>query len=232
MIKFLKWDSDFFKINIANLDIENNSIDLILIENFIKKNNLKLIQSLILSDKINLINKLESNNFKLEESVVTFIKKINEYKENIEPLIRIAKIEDLSYIKTYLSGIFKESRYKRIVKKELVNKFYYIWVKKAILGEFDDICFVYEIEEKPVGFITIKKNEDSGIIGLIAVSSDFQGKRIGKKLIEYSENYLLDNGISKFYVKTQGSNILAQNFYIKNNFLIKDLKYWLYRIIK
>jgi len=230
MINKLEWDSKFFNKNIANLDITSLKINFDKVENFVKNNKIDIIQTLAPSNKINLINDLENHFFKMEESVVTFTKKITKINYKNDENIKIANIEHLDYMKKYLNGIFKESRYKRIVSKELIDSFYYTWLKKAILGKFDDICFIYELDNLPIAFITLKINNKKANIGLIAVSPNFQGKGIGYKLIQHSERFLLQKGVEIFNVRTQGSNILAQNFYIKNSFFIDSLKFWFYKV--
>ncbi|WP_022671126.1 hypothetical protein [Hippea alviniae] len=43
--------------------------------------------------------------------------------------------------------------------------------------------------------------------------------------MRFLENYLIDKNISILKVITEGSNISAQIFYIKNGFFVRDIKY-------
>ena len=79
---------------------------------------------------------------------------------------------------------------------------------------------------KLAGFVTCKiLNREQSQIGLIGVDKEYQGKKIGTLLVQFLENYLIDMNINILKVITEGSNISAQNFYIKNGFFVRDVKY-------
>ena len=69
-------------------------------------------------------------------------------------------------------------------------------------------------DEGIVGFCTLLDKE----IELIAVKSEYQGKGIGRKLIDACIDVAASRGDKTLVVKTQGSNRAARNFYEKCGF--------------
>ncbi len=65
---------------------------------------------------------------------------------------------------------------------------------------------------------SLDDNSKSGKIELIKVDSDHQGQRIGSKMIDTIENYLIDNNYNTLIVGTQVNNIPAINLYHKMGF--------------
>ena len=103
--------------------------------------------------------------------------------------------------------------------------FYFEWIKKAILGKFDDVCYVYQIQGKIIGFVTCRKEEniDSGRIGLIGIAPEFHGGKIANYLIRRSDIYFKNNGMLNVVVSTQIDNYRAVNFYFGAGFRAKNM---------
>ena len=157
---------------------------------------------------------------------VIFIKLINNFVE-----------KDLS-IGSYLNGegnlatLYKlalvsgqHSRF-RLDERFSSGKFedmYKIWVENSINNKIADEIFVYCIDDKICGFITIKITNDVGKIGLLAVDPEYQGLSIGKKLIKFCEAYCFNNEVKYLEVATQFRNDGANNFYTKCGFDVKEI---------
>ena len=92
------------------------------------------------------------------------------------------------------------------------EELYKIWIEKAIQDN-DVKVFTYIEKNEIVGFVTLSINKDEGYIGLIAVDPNFQGKNIGRQLINKCESFLFENKISKLNIPTQKNNISAVHFY-------------------
>ena len=85
----------------------------------------------------------------------------------------------------------------------------------SINKKFADKIFYYLLEKEVVGFVTVKNSNDFSTIGLIAVNNNYQGRGIGKQLINIVENYCLELNINELRIPTQKENISACNFYKK-----------------
>lgn len=216
---YLKWESEFFNKKVFLLKQFQEDIS---------KNKLKydLIESSVKLDEKEKIKFLEKNDFKLEELSIKFKKKIEEnYEINFE--YQKADKEDIKNLINF-SKFFIQSRF-NIFGKEKVIEFYSEWIRNSILGSFDDVCFFLKDNNKIIGLITLKNLDFNEIrIGLIVVHKDFQRKGIGKKLLMIAEDYCIKNKKINLFVTTQGTNIKAQNFYIKNGFFVSNINVWYY----
>ena len=66
-------------------------------------------------------------------------------------------------------------------------------------------------------------------ISLIGVASNSQGQGIGHLLISKAIEYCQANNIDTLEVCTESANIPALNFYIANDFKIKQIENWYYQ---
>ena len=98
-----------------------------------------------------------------------------------------------------------------------------------VLAKFDDCCLVLKVENTISGFVTVRIRGSEATIGLIGVATPFQGKGIGKQLLELVQNYSAAKKAKVIKVATQTSNISAANLYGKNGFAIADISYWFYK---
>jgi dTDP-4-amino-4,6-dideoxy-D-galactose acyltransferase len=111
-----------------------------------------------------------------------------------------------------LSG--HKSRFKK--DNHLNHKFeslYKLWIKKSLSGEMADAVFVAQSNDIIQGFVTVKKKNNHGQIGLIAVAPEAQGKGFGSKLLQAAEYWYVQNNIKKCTVVTQLDNIGACKLY-------------------
>lgn len=130
-----------------------------------------------------------------------------------------------------LSGTY--SRFK--TDPALSHKFsdmYSLWLTRSLNREIADEVFIYKSNERITGFVTVKRNNDNvGVIGLIAVSEQEQGKSIGKKLVNCAKAWCIKNNIQKLTVATQKENEEACKFYKRCGFELaeEDFIYHLHR---
>ncbi|MBI3380320.1 GNAT family N-acetyltransferase [Candidatus Gottesmanbacteria bacterium] len=126
--------------------------------------------------------------------------------------------EDWNNIYNVSSIIAKNSRFNKDLRiRKYAKKIYKQWILNSILsGYADDYVFI-RYKKLIIAFLTIKRNNASYSIDLIGVDAKFQNKGIGSLLISYMiEKYRTSN----FYTGTQAENIIALNFYLKNQFKI------------
>ncbi len=226
-IKKLKWDSDFFGFGIADLlegRIEN-------IDELTIKGDIKLIWTLVGADNSRYINRLTQSGFEFVDLRLTFFRVA--CATNTEGT-RLATKNDLpELIKLAGQAFLKDSRFNhKNFSQQKTKKLYELWVEKSVAGSFDDCCFVAEVEGEIAGFATYKKiSRSDSSIGLIATSKKFQNKGIGSKLILKCLDFAHSQKRKTLLVGTEGKNIAAQNFYIKNGFKIKKIESWYYKWI-
>lgn len=221
MLKKLEWDSNFFEREIYKID-SFKDID------GVNKNNFKngLIQICIEENEKEEKEKIREKNFKYIVGHMTLKKDIYKSFQSNENVVE-ATIEDLEDLKRIVKGLYEFSRFNEINSKK-VDSFYQEWIRKAILKEYDDICFIYKEEKRIIGFVTLKKNKNSMIIGLIGVDKKNTSHGIGKELIKKTEEYAINNNCKTIEVTTQSENKRAVKFYNQNGFSIVEKREWFY----
>lgn len=218
MIKKLEWDSDFFNLEVGEINGDEkyqgedvSGYDLIYV---ISKEDIQLdIQHF-------------ENTF--SEVKVIFAKTIENEKQLDAPIFDYEKLgidkEEL-YFLAYESG--KNSRFLLDGKLDQnhFRKLYKAWVDNSVNKKFADGVLVYFEQTQLKGFVTYKIKEEAASVGLIAVHPEYQGQGIGSKLLKYLENLSLEKGVTQITIPTQLSNIQACNFYEKQGYSIKSKTY-------
>lgn len=231
-IKKLKWDSDYFGFGIADLRLSPQDADLAQVEDYARKNGIKFIQARSDISKIESIDILERAGFGFADLRLTYGLDLEKTKTRKTEII-IADKSDISALKKIADNIFLDSRfYHKGFDREKVKKLYMIWVESAVLGNFDDICIKAVKDKKITGFITAKFLRGGRVrVGLLGVGKDYQGKGIGTELVQVLAFHCKKNKKRFIEVSTQGKNLRASNFYIKNNFRLKKVESWYYKFL-
>jgi len=228
--KQLKWDSDFFGYKIAQVNNgESIEIKLPSILTFLKESDYKLLVWKIPLENKKLFEIAINNKGILVDEKTTYTILINKniinsntpkiieypYKGINKELLNLA-IESGEFSRFKIDLNFKNGEFKKLYKK---------WIERSVKKEIAEKVFVYILNNKIVGMITIGKKNSKGAIGLIAVNKEYRGLNIGKQLIQNAINYFNSISVTKLEVVTQGKNKQACLFYEKCNFKIKKIEY-------
>ena len=238
LVSILKWDSEFFGCKVAYLSCRNLTNNIIYkIDRFIKTNNVRLIEYLCNCHDDRSVKIAEKNNFHFTDIRLTFdlnlIHKHNVYlPSGFE--IKLASVNDISKLQGLTNNMYKDSRYFYDGNFDLnkINEFYSSWIEKAVLGTFDKICYTLYYQDVPIGFCSIKYvSEHIANIGLFGIDPVYAGKRLGKILLQEVCNKLMDDGIKKMFVVTQGRNYSAQRTYQSVGFKTYSTQLWYHKWI-
>ena len=228
-MKKLIWESCFFNQPCGELDNFNEDFDGQAASKY------DWLQSKVLIDSEEKIHFLEKNGFLFEDLKLTFDKILigdESHDVNKDVIIKEASKSDIKQVQEISKSVLPEkSRFVSVVGDRKTSDFYAEWSAKSIAHDFDDVCYVAETHSGQIaGFITLKY---IGVlyakIGLLAVSADFQKRSIASMLLRYCEHFLVSKGINNLSVATEGKNIAAQRFYIKNKFNISTIECWFYK---
>lgn len=225
MLKQLGWESDFFQMNCAEVpEGTSQALDIRMFERF------DWVQARRGVDDTKSIRSLEKAGFFLEDLRITFSKMLSHNCDTSKNDTFQASRSDIEAVRQISKSAFVEySRFVSLVGAAKTANFYEAWAENAILGTHDDLCRVIKIDEECVGFVTLKCFKDGkSRIGLIGVVDRYKNRGIGKKLIASIENSALDLGCQEVAVVTEGKNIPAQRFYIRNGYNIDCIEYWHY----
>lgn len=183
-----------------------------------------------LSQKIINSLKLENLKIKLASTMVTFERR---YKENKKVYLdcREAKKKDIPQLKKICLENTSNSRFFNDLSLPL--KFRKIYRAEWILNFFKkkrgDILIVAYKKKKVIGFILMLKKSFGLQIDLIVSSKNYQNKKVGTSLINYTNNnFLKKNNIIK--AGTQLNNIKANKIYKKLGFIKNKNKSYVYHI--
>jgi dTDP-4-amino-4,6-dideoxy-D-galactose acyltransferase len=219
MIEQLHWDSEFFNLKIGKFESQNLTLPLLrnLLE-FKKKENYNLIYLFTQTVEADAAEMLENKHLYPVDEKVVFSKEVNEqlsFPENIQ--LYSKPLGQYLLNLALLSG--HKSRFK--TDNRLNHKFeslYTLWIQKSLTGEMADAVLIAQSENTIEGFVTLKKKEQHGQIGLIAVAPEAQGKGIGSKLMQAADYWYWQNNLKTCSVVTQLKNTGACKLYEKNGY--------------
>ena len=137
--------------------------------------------------------------------------------------IRLATEKDLLEIMTMYASCVKEMQNKniyqwdeqypnsKIIKKDIANNTYYILKKKNII-----IAGITIDEIQSPIYNTIKWKDKSGlflVVHRLGISGNYWGQGIGKKLMSYAEEMVIEKKFKSIRLDTYSKNPIALNFY-------------------
>jgi ribosomal protein S18 acetylase RimI-like enzyme len=216
MMKELTWDSEFFNVKIGEWNLDEGDSE--------GANPFELVYVKSSSKKAPILEGFK-NSFGETKVVFTkqLIKKAIE-EQNIHSASNSADLNSL-YNLAYESGKFSRFKLDERFGIENFQKLYRAWVDNSINKRFADDVIVSIQNDIITGFVTYKATNNFATIGLIAVHPEYQGHGIGKKLLDFVEQQLLEKHILELRIPTQLENNGACSFYSKQGYTILETSY-------
>lgn len=215
MIKRMKWDSDFFNLEVGELDIKKGNY----LEGYTDYDLLYAISP----EEFDL--KLDGFENSFSEQKVKFYKELQETKnlsENVfsytQTAYDIHEVYDLAYESGKHSRFLLDENFEPEKFKEL----YKLWIDNSITKNFADDILLFKSEGKTIGLLSYKIIHNDASVGLIAVSLQHQGMGIGAIMLRHLETTLYDKGILSLTIPTQQENQQACYFYTKQGYSISE----------
>jgi len=236
LFKKLQWDSAYFGFNIGFISCLRLTPNIErIVKDFTKSEKIELLEYLCnCHDKVSVIN-AEKSGYSFVDIRLTFERHLNnDICINEKEGYRVGKgrLQDIEKLRSTSSDIYKDSRYyfDGEFDREKVIEFYVNWIKKAILGKFDDYAYVMYRKDDPVGFCSVKEYKKNAVsIGLVGIDKAVQGNGMAEYLLNKSLMKLRENGKKYVEVVTQGRNYEAQRLYQKCGFLTKKTELWYHK---
>jgi len=225
LIKNLDWESKFFKISCAEISDYEQLVSNRTIKEY------DWVQGKALVGDRKRISFYEDLGFKFEDLRLSLHKTnlIKTTEQYHTYNIRKAEINDNKSISDIAEAeLIESSRFIALVGTVKTKYFYRKWVENAIVGIYDDFCYVIENEAKITGFITLKKNQNKLEIRLLAIEKKFHSRGFGKSLISFAENLALTLQCNSLSVISAGKNMKATQFYINSGYNIEKIESWYY----
>jgi ribosomal protein S18 acetylase RimI-like enzyme len=232
----MTWDSNFFGFPVAFIGSRYLSKNIQrFIDQFVKKNNIKLLEYLCNCHDELSVSVAEKNGYHFTDIRMTF--ELNLQKHTVLApegyMIGLANESHIKSLKLYTKNMYKDSRYFYDGNFDLdkINSFYSEWIEKAVLGTFDHECYCIFENNEPIAFCTIRYNKNTASIGLFGVSNGYAGKGLGKILLDDVLFRMKQKGLSQIFVVTQGRNYIAQRLYQNSGFRTFSTELWYHKWI-
>lgn len=139
--------------------------------------------------------------------------------ETYQGEVRVPELLELAYA----CGAHSRFKVDPNISDDQYRSLYETWLARSVKRELADEMFVYKMDGALVGFITVSVRDQVGRIGLLSVSSRYQGCGIGSKLLGRVFQHLSGQGMPTLQVPTQAENMEAMRFYKKKEFNIVDV---------
>ena len=235
--KFLDWDSAFFEKRIARVNGSVLSPERVQrINDWSTQNHIDCFYFLATSDDDQTVVCAENDNYHLVDIRVTLVVKITDQSriDRRENSIRFANEEDIAPLRKIAGISYTNTRFfsDRHFDREKCRQLYEVWIEKCVRAQ-NGCVFVWDFQNQAVAYVTAAINTDrTGSIELVGVSPEWQGKGIGKKLIQAATDYFYENQVFSVTTVTQGRNIHALMLYQKCGFSIQSIELWYHKWIK
>lgn len=220
----LAWDTGYFGINTAKV-VMNEALNHNQFDEMIKEL-LQFDLVYIVNANANAVNSehigTKTNAF-LTDIRATFEKNINRPHEVIEALsIKNCYKYDGNLV-NIAGDAFGYSRYFNdpYLPKDKSNAIYKQWVINSF-GSQEKYFITEQTDGNVISFLISTFSGKECRIELIAVDNKYSGQGHGSNMMNKLEQYCKANNVYKIVVSTQGNNVGAMRFYMKNGFILSE----------
>ncbi|MFC4100417.1 GNAT family N-acetyltransferase [Paenibacillus xanthanilyticus] len=221
----LEWDTDYFGVKTSKLvlsgELNENDTQLVI-------ENLKSHDFIVIANNQNNY----KNNYWISRNTTAFLVDMNiQFIKKIDRQILVTRnnddvvlFEDDEEVKAEIKKIAAQSfQFSRFfndpyLPRNKSHRVYEEWINNSF-GATNKKNLYIKCDNEVAGFLLFSFNSELIItIELIAISSKFQGRKLGQILMHELEKFSLKLGSSELRVGTQIDNSPAVNFYARNGF--------------
>lgn len=226
--RILDWDTNVFGYRVANIEIcGDNPQGLEFLIERLKRDNIRLAYWFIDPDNSLLNEKALEIGGEIVDEKVTYYRSIllEDVFQRVDEVIDFnkTKIPPKIYEIAIHASDFSRFRIDKNFKNQEYLILYNHWVKNSINRTIATDVLVYYEEGLELGLLTLKIENDRGIIGLLSVDEKHRGKSIGKKIINSAFFKMKENNVQEVIVTTQKANHSACRFYESMGFHLKSI---------
>lgn len=237
-----QFNSEIFKINMGNINLEETSASVEEIKNIEKKalaDGYDHLTVHVMSPDKTTANNFFQEGFLLADTLVEFCfdkNKAHLPEMNHRVILRDCNEQDLPVMMDIAKRSFVVDRFHSDphLPNELCDKYYEKWIENSYHG-FASRTIVAVYNDEPIGFTTAKVYPDSdcGHLVLSAVSDKYRGLGIYTSMIYEGTRWLTEGneGISKVLLGTQINTVAVQKAWIKLGYTVYDSSYVLQKYI-
>lgn len=94
------------------------------------------------------------------------------------------------------------------------DRMYGIWIRRSLAGEIADaVLAARDAQGHTAGIATVAREQGNGVIGLVSVAPEWQGRGVGRALMNAAGAHFARAGIARVRVSTQTGNAAACALY-------------------
>ncbi len=220
IFEILNRDSDFFECKVARILDNSLILDEGKIEGELKKMFHEEVTLAYYYSEKPIPDNFTSKYYdlKLVDEKITLTKPLNSsayIHPNISLYRELFPSKDLIAL-AQLAGQYTRFNLDSNISKEKYNELFENWIIESVQGKMASHVLVYKIDNKIVGFATIRKGLGHPHISLLAVDPEFEGKGISFALLLAVEKILLDEGYKFFSGSAHIKNVKALAVYYRH----------------
>lgn len=216
--ELLDFDTKLFGFRVAKItDVEKGVVESLITD--LKKKKIQYATYRLPAENLPLVHELERAGFIVVDGLISLRIDLKGVTLSlIEKNIREAKREDIPELRKIARGAFLLNRFYNdpLIPKDKAPLVYERWIENSVLGKKADKVLLFEKEEI-AGFVTLEKKglpgNWRGRIPLVAVSKNYQGKGIARKLINAALARFKEWGVENVEIDTAMFNIAALRAY-------------------
>ncbi len=126
-----------------------------------------------------------------------------------------------------VSGKYSRFRLDKNLPAGSYERLYTCWIEQSLKKNMATDVFCYLVDDVPQGLVTLNFHKGQGVIGLVAVSNDYQHQGIGIALIRHVISYVHEHQGKRISVATQMDNEPACGLYSRCGFTLESVtKIW------
>lgn len=226
------WDSTFFGVRIAEVKPDRGSVDLAAAVQRADEDDVECLYFLADAEDHDRVRAAEAEGFGLVGIRLTLARETGSGATvATDSRVRVARSDDVPVLVPLARRSHRNTRFYRDPRfdRARVDDMYGIWIERSVHGELADAVFVAEVRERPSGYLTIAREADAAVIGLVAVDESVRGQGIGSALLCAALRWAADAGLPRVSVVTQGHTPAAIRFYERGGFEATLVQLWYHR---
>jgi dTDP-4-amino-4,6-dideoxy-D-galactose acyltransferase len=230
--RFLDWDSRFFGRRIGKVTVtrlERRTMD----EIVAWRARYAIDCLYLLADPADptTVRLAERQRFRLVDLRVTLARNVDRPPDSPDggpAVIRPFRPDDVPALRAIARISHRDSRFYHdgTFSPSQCGALYETWIENSCHGYADHVL-VADVQDRAVGYVSCHLRDAAlGQIGLFAVASEAQGKRVGQSLAIGALRWFAGQRRREVSVVTQGRNAAAQRLYQRCGFLTSAVELW------
>jgi dTDP-4-amino-4,6-dideoxy-D-galactose acyltransferase len=240
LCEMLSWDTEFFHRRIGRVHADTlDEPHALAIDDWSRKHNIECLYFLANADCLTTPRTATNHEFALMDIRMTFECRLPVAGEPPQPksvpemLVRPVEPEDVPALQAIARVSHTDTRFfsDPHFPQSLAEELYSTWIGLECQARASMVFVAIASKGPPCGYISchLEVARGAGQIVLVAVSQEFRGRGLGRRLVWTAQDWLARQGARQITVVTQGKNLAAQKLYAQCGFAIREIRLWYHK---